>query len=288
MIYQTPRYLLALLVVATVLILLSALHSSGVAKSASNWKLPSINQEPTTQAMAPPAVEKPFFGSKNDDGRPTFTDLALNSGTDKVTDHNYGVLYDKYLPAFRDGPVRMIEIGLGCGMPYGPGASYRTWIKYFQHVDLNIVEYDETCGKAWAAKNPEATLFFGDQASAPFIQKVGADVAASGPVDIIVDDGGHGMIQQEVSLRELWPFLRPGGVYFAEDLQTSFMDPYGGDASRADPTKRTFIAFIHELVDDFMSAKMDIPSKNAWATQIASIDCMAEMCVLTKKEKGAR
>ncbi|KAK6223529.1 hard-surface induced protein [Colletotrichum tabaci] len=287
MIYQTPRYLLALLVGATVLIILSALRSSGAASSTISWNSHSVDQE-TTQAIAAPAAKKPFFGSKNDDDRPTFTDLALVSGTDKVTDNNYGVLYDKYLPAFRDKPVRMIEIGLGCGMSYGPGASYKTWMKYFPHVDLNIVEYDETCGKAWAAKNPEATVFYGDQASAPFIKKVGSEVTAAGPVDIIVDDGGHTMTQQENSLRELWPFLRPGGIYFAEDLHTSFMDSYGGDASRADSTKRTFMTFIHELVDDFMAAKVGVPSKNAWYKEIASIDCMEALCVLTKKEKGAR
>lgn len=50
------------------------------------------------------------------DKRPTFADLAKDSGTDKVTDHNYAVLYDKYLPAFRDSHVKMLEIGLGCGM----------------------------------------------------------------------------------------------------------------------------------------------------------------------------
>ncbi|CCF47370.1 hard-surface induced protein 5 [Colletotrichum higginsianum] len=171
---------------------------------------------------------------------------------------------------------------------YGPGASYKTWMKYFPHVDLNTVEYDEICGKAWTAKNPEATVFYGEQASAPFIKKVGSEVTAPGLVDIIVDDGGHTMTQQENSLRELWPFLRPGGIYFAEDLHTSFMDSYGGDASRADPAKRTFMTFIHELVDDFMAAKVGVPSKNAWYKEIASIDCMEALCVLTKKEKGAR
>ncbi|EFQ33978.1 hard-surface induced protein 5 [Colletotrichum graminicola M1.001] len=182
----------------------------------------------------------------------------------------------------------MIEIGLGCGMPYGPGASYPIWTTYFPNIQLNIVEYDETCGSAWAAQNPEAVIFFGDQSSVPFLHHVGAEVTADRLVDIIVDDGGHTMDQQTTSLRELWSYLRPGGVYFAEDLQTSFMDNYGGDSSRANLTKKTFIRWIHELVDDIMAAPAGVASHNAWASEIANIDCMAEMCALTKKEKGAR
>ncbi|GJC78813.1 8-demethyl-8-alpha-L-rhamnosyl tetracenomycin-C 2'-O-methyltransferase [Colletotrichum liriopes] len=336
---QNPRYLPALLIGATILLLLATLRMSGgevpeVINSANPWSRPSTqyDAQPETQhetqhntqqetqhetqhkthqetqqetqhetqqeaehdtqhgsaPAAVPAAKKPIFSGKKHDSRPSFTDLALDSGTDKVTAHNYGFLYDKYLAQFRDEPVRMVEIGLGCGMPYGPGASYPIWTKYFPKIELYIVEYDENCGSAWAAKNPEAVLFYGDQSSVPFLNHVGSEVTAGGLVDIIVDDGGHTMIQQTTSLRELWPYLRPGGVYFAEDLQTSFLNHYGGDASKTDFTKKTFIHWIHELVDDIIAAPVGIAPTNAWSSEIASIDCMAEMCVLTKKEKGAR
>jgi hypothetical protein len=39
-----------------------------------------------------------------------------------VTDHSYHNLYEKYLPAYRDKKVKMLEIGLGCGMSYGPAS----------------------------------------------------------------------------------------------------------------------------------------------------------------------
>ncbi|KAK2010234.1 hypothetical protein LZ32DRAFT_660632 [Colletotrichum eremochloae] len=238
---------------------------------------------------AAPAFDKPIPDDKNHDKRPTFTEMALKYNSDKVTTHNYGFLYEKYLAQFRDESVKMIELGLGCGMPNGTGASYLIWTTYFPKLQINIVEYDEPCGSAWAAKNPEAVIFYGNQSSVPFLHHVGVEVTSDTRlVDIIVDEGGHTMDQQTASLRELWSYLRPGGVYFAENLQTSFVDDDGGDSTRTSLGKKTFIRWIHELVDDMTSSPQGIPAKNAWSSEIASIDCMAEMCVLTKKDKNAR
>jgi hypothetical protein len=38
------------------------------------------------------------------------------------------------------------------------------------------------------------------------------------PLDIIIDDGGHTPEQQRITLEELLPHLRPGGVYICEDI----------------------------------------------------------------------
>ena len=45
-----------------------------------------------------------------------FYRIAMNTSTDKVRDHKYHRLYDRYLPAIRHQPIKMLEIGLGCGM----------------------------------------------------------------------------------------------------------------------------------------------------------------------------
>lgn len=46
--------------------------------------------------------------------RPTFYDIALSHGTDKVTRHHYHHMYQKYLEPYREQPVKFLEIGLGC------------------------------------------------------------------------------------------------------------------------------------------------------------------------------
>ena len=50
------------------------------------------------------------------------------------------------------------------------------------------------------------------------------------PVDIIIDDGGHYMHQQQISFGFLFAYMRSGGLYFIEDLHTSYW-PYNGHNS---------------------------------------------------------
>lgn len=160
---------------------------------------------------------------------------------------------------------------------------------------MNILEYDEACGSEWASRHPAANVFYGDQANPPFLHEVGHAVTADRLLDILIDDGGHTMNQQEVSLLQLWQYVRPGGIYVIEDIHTSYLTHWGGDPSREDTTKRTFIRVIFEILDDIMSvpaanAKLEPvgPSKYSISHEIASVDCMEAMCVLVKKEIGAR
>jgi hypothetical protein len=45
-----------------------------------------------------------------------FFKVAANTSTDKIRGHKYHHLYDRYLPELRHKPIKMLEIGLGCGM----------------------------------------------------------------------------------------------------------------------------------------------------------------------------
>ncbi|KAB5514882.1 hypothetical protein GE09DRAFT_588054 [Coniochaeta sp. 2T2.1] len=130
-------------------------------------------------------------------GRPSFKDIALKHGTDKVTDHHYWYMYEKYLEPLRDKKVKMLEIGLGCDMSYGPGKSYYTWLEFFPNVDLYYIEYDAACAEKWKHKTDRATIFAGDQADRTFLRKFIEE--SGGNFDIIIDDGGHQMNQQLIS-----------------------------------------------------------------------------------------
>jgi hypothetical protein len=57
-------------------------------------------------------------------------------------------------------------------------------------------------------------IFIGDEEDRKFWRRFKAEVPA---VDIVIDDGGHQTQQQVVTLEELLPHLRPGGVYICED-----------------------------------------------------------------------
>src|SRR6185503_20962416 len=87
---------------------------------------------------------------------------------------------------------------------------------YLPQATIHGLDVAEAPIPAW----PSLRAHRGDQASRlhlnRLIERIGADF------DLIVDDGGHTMEQQQVSLGFLFPQLRPGGLYVIEDLHTSF------------------------------------------------------------------
>ena len=88
--------------------------------------------------------------------------------------------------------------------------------------------------------------FVADQANREqlqaFIDTYGRDF------DLILDDGGHSMEQQQVSLGFLFQFLKPGGYYIVEDVNTSIFELYGSkfgaQEDEANSTLKMITTFI--------------------------------------------
>jgi hypothetical protein len=124
--------------------------------------------------------------------------VAAAAGTDKVA-HHYYAIYDEFLPGLRHRAVNFLEIGLGCDMSYGPGASLDLWTKYFSHrkVRIAFLEFDAACVAKMAPSGVyrhnkrDVRIFAGDQSTD--LPRVGK---ALGRLDVVVDDGGHTWQQQ--------------------------------------------------------------------------------------------
>src|SRR6185503_13401380 len=82
-------------------------------------------------------------------------------------------------------------------------------------------------------EDEQVRVHVGDQADREFWRKFRKDVPL---LDIIVDDGGHTPRQQIVTLEELLPHLRPGGVYLCEDVHG---------------VHHEFVAYIAGIADHF-------------------------------------
>ena len=134
--------------------------------------------------------------------------------------HRYDVMYGIYLKPLRDVPIKMLEIGLGCTMDYGAGASAALWQDWFTHPDFELytAEFDEEC----VAENrkmgrlTDINILLGDQGDARTVAMWAKEVGSG--IDVVVDDGSHEHRHVKTSFTELWPHLRPGGLYFIEDL----------------------------------------------------------------------
>ena len=79
---------------------------------------------------------------------------SLTPTSDKVTDHSYETMYGTFLYPlkFAAHTPRMLEIGLGCNMDYGPGASVQIWRQLLPHAELWEAEYDAACVEKARAK----------------------------------------------------------------------------------------------------------------------------------------
>lgn len=139
--------------------------------------------------------------------------IGQKYGTDKSSLLNdYLPFYDSVLSRFRSKQdLRLLEIGVH------EGASLRMWEEYFPHASL-ILGMDV---------NPNATRFAAGRISVELADQSDAESLVSigrrhGPFDIVLDDGSHIWHHQIGSLRHLFQFVAPGGVYVVEDLATSF------------------------------------------------------------------
>ena len=91
------------------------------------------------------------------------------------------------------------------------------WKRYFgPQCRIYGVDIEAAC-KAY--EDETVQVFVGDQADRSFWKSFKEQVPF---VDIIIDDGGHKSAQQIVTLEELLPHLRPGGVYLCEDMHGEF------------------------------------------------------------------
>ena len=206
--------------------------------------------------------------------------LTLETVTDKIAYHQYGAFYDRWLESARRSTdeFHLLEIGLGCYMTFGEGASLLLWTdeRVFPNANalINILEFDEACVRRNQQKYPKTINFFvGDQSSRTDLRKL---VKSLGTMDFIIDDGGHSMNQQQTSLLYLFNHgLNPGGVYIIEDLHTSWIN---SSINYLDTKLRTA-----DRIESWISSLLHehpIPE----LPDLAEISCAPKICAIVKKK----
>lgn len=143
-------------------------------------------------------------------------ELCCKYETDKGNVHRYDVAYSQLLKPYLklNRSIRLLEIGVASG------ASIQVWNDYFYKPQIFGIDIDPMT-KKYESEN--CKIYIGDQANQEFLQEVIRQT--SGKWDIVIDDGGHLMHQQQISYEVLWPHIVPGGMYVIEDLHTSLIRP---------------------------------------------------------------
>lgn len=170
--------------------------------------------------------------------------IGVKYGTDKSSlYHDYLDFYERFLAPLRLEPLSILEIGVWYG------ASLSMWAEYFPRSRIVGVDIAPQIHKH---PNPRATIEIADQANVAHLARLGQTY---GPFDLIIDDGSHMWDHQITSLRYLLPFVKPGGFYILEDLDTSYgshIDQYRGKSSlsAADYLKSLCDYMVADLVVD--------------------------------------
>ncbi|CAE7910881.1 mycE [Symbiodinium sp. KB8] len=199
----------------------------------------------------------------------------MSQQTDKTTTHRYQVMFGTFLlPYLQASPqAKMLEIGLGCGMVSGTGASARLWLKLFPSLDLWEAEYEASCVdyERKVGRLDGFKTVTGDQGDAATLQEW--LITTGGNFDIIIDDGSHHNKHVKASFEGLWPAVRPGGLYFLEDLQV------GREAEYADgpATSEIMQSWVQQMVNPANdSGRFPLPP------DVESVYCQWEACVVRK------
>jgi hypothetical protein len=149
--------------------------------------------------------------------------------------HGFTELYEQIFFPMKDSPIRIFEIGIL------DGGSLILWRDYFPNAEIYGIDVvDKTNLNSERIKAFVANQASRDQLDA-FIEKYGGDF------DIILDDGGHKMDQQQISFGHLFKYVIPGGYYIIEDVHTSlpqFYSGYGVEEGEANSTLEMINLFI--------------------------------------------
>jgi hypothetical protein len=135
--------------------------------------------------------------------------IGIETGTDKAGYHNFCQLYDNHLNKFRNSEIKLLEVGIL------KQSSIKMWREYFQLGTIHGIDIEKI--------NPTIQNVTYHKVDTDNCDELINFSKSESNWDIIIDDGGHTMRQQQNALKILWPHLKSGGVFVMEDLHTSFM-----------------------------------------------------------------
>jgi hypothetical protein len=255
-----------------------------------------ISRSPPARSQCPaiPIVPKDWYT-----GGAFYTAIADIAGTDKATGHKYHYLYSKYLDPLQPGTRRrLFEIGLGCGVIWGPGRSHILWKKYLPQCDRWFFDYkplEKKCRKllkhASYLTNTDREYIFShilwsDQANVTEMTRKIPSAVGKELFDVVIDDGGHFMEGNIASFNTLFPrAVLPGGLYAVEDLVTSFVDMFGGTKEHQ-RTGDTMVEMLKGMLRHMVSnytipmPKRVVPDAMAL---VQSMECDREICFMRRK-----
>lgn len=175
----------------------------------------------------------------------------LKSPYRSIKHSTYFSVYDELFLKYRNKKIVFVEIGvLG-------GGSLFMWRNFFgKKARIIGVDMNPNALK-WKKKGFE--IIIGNQSDENFWKKFTSDI---GPIDIVLDDGGHTYDQQIITTEMLLKNIKDGGLLVIEDTHTSYLTGFG-------PRKFSFIKYTKNMIDKinnrFSRFKEKKSEKRVWS-----------------------
>ncbi|QHJ01332.1 class I SAM-dependent methyltransferase [Xylophilus rhododendri] len=209
------------------------------------------------------------------DGNPLLDYFMRNGGNAIHKWVDYFEVYHRAFARFRGREITFVEIGVQ------NGGSLHMWRDYLgPQARIIGVDVDENCK---ALKKHGFDIWIGDQADPAFWRKFCKE---NPDIDVVLDDGGHTMVQQINTFDALFPVLRNGGCYLCEDTHTSYFPAHGGGVGRTD----TFLDFAKGLVDEMHAwyhAPLESLDHEYIAQHLYSLSFFDSIVVMEKRRRNS-
>lgn len=142
-------------------------------------------------------------------------DLMYKYHSDKSRDdHGYTKLYNMLFANNRHSIKNMTEVGIASGQ------SIQAWYRYFPNAEIHAFDvqwWHDAVKKNMKALEPRVHPHIVDILD-PKVGKMSDLGFVPESMDIIIEDGPHTAVSQELFLHKLWPLVKPGGLYIIEDI----------------------------------------------------------------------
>lgn len=185
---------------------------------------------------------------------------------------HYFDVYEHHFSRFRNMDVVILEIGIF------QGGSLQMWKDYFgPKAKIYGIDINPKCKDL---EEENIKVFIGSQSDRKFLREMKEKIP---PVDILIDDGGHTMRQQNVTFDELFEHVKENGVYLCEDLHTSYHKSYGGGYRRMG----TFIQKSKRFID-YLNAYHSRESffrVNSFTRSVHSLHYYDSMLIIEKQNR---
>ena len=195
----------------------------------------------------------------------------FNQNTDRVILKwsHYFEVYDRHFSKYRNKDIVLLEIGTF------NGGSLQMWKNYIgPRAKIYGIDINPNCKQV---EEENITILIGSQSDPDFLKTVKEQIP---PIDILIDDGGHTMLQQIVSFEELFSYVKPDGVYLCEDIHTSYWVRFGGGYKR----RGTFVEYSKRFIDYINAYHAEKTLKvNEFTESVNSLHYYDSMLVIEKR-----